>query len=260
MNPSSANSPPSPPAASVPSAIRLSVIVPFAPDEVAGDTLLARLAVLPASCEVIVVCASAKPCRTPPATQGADFREYLTQPGRARQMNAGAAAARGQWLWFLHADSRLTDATLATLFAFLTNGKDALGYFDLRFDDGPRLARMNAWCANRRARWLGLPFGDQGLLLPAAWFDRLGRYDEIAAYGEDHLLVWRARAMGLPLKRLAAPLGTSARKYAAHGWWQTTRRHVWLTIAQAWPQWRALRRQRHRDKLARRHALTEPGQ
>lgn len=248
-------------AGSVASAIRLSVIVPFAPAEVAGEALLAQLSGLPASCEVILVCASARPCRLPPpAALGAEFREYRSAPGRARQMNVGAGAARGRWLWFLHADSRLTDATLATLFAFLARGEDALGYFDLHFDDDPGLARLNAWCANRRARWLGLPFGDQGMVLPTAWFARLGRFDETAAYGEDHLLVWRAHAMGLPLRRLAAPLGTSARKYAARGWSRTTWQHVCRTVAQAWPQWLALRRQRHRDRLARRDSLDRAGQ
>jgi rSAM/selenodomain-associated transferase 2 len=241
-------------------AVRLSVIVPFAPDERAGDVLLAQLAALPAGCEVMLVRAGAGPRRSPPADgRGVVFRECLTLAGRARQMNAGAAAARGAWLWFLHADSRLTDTTLAALFAFLAHGEDALGYFDLRFDDGPWLARLNAWCANRRARWLGLPFGDQGLVLPAAAFVRLGGYSETAAYGEDHLLVWRARAMKLPLRRLAAPLGSSARKYAAQGWARTTWQHVRCTAAQAWPQWRALRRQRRHERLARRGSLTGAG-
>lgn len=254
---SSASTPTNVPTVSVVSAIRLSVIVPFASGEVAGETLLTQLAALPANCEVIVVSVGDCPCRAlPPTASGAAFRECQSRPGRARQMNAGAAAAHGQWLWFLHADSCLSDTVLAKLVAFMTRGEDALGYFDLRFDDGPWLARLNEWCANRRARWLGLPFGDQGLVLPATWFTRLGRYNETAAYGEDHLLVWRARAMSLPLRRLAAPLGTSARKYAARGWSRTTCQHVWRTVAQAWPQWHALRRQRRRDKLARRHSLT----
>ena len=100
---------------------------------------------------------------------------------------------------------------------------------------------MNAAGANLRARWLGLPFGDQGLLLPRACFEALHGFDEQAAYGEDHLLVWAARRAGLPLRHIPAVLETSARKYARHGWLRTTWRHWRLTVAQAWPAWRAMR-------------------
>jgi hypothetical protein len=154
-------------------------------------------------------------------------------------MNRGAHAARGHWLWFVHADSRLDARTLPALDAFIAREEDALAYFDLRYaDDGPALTRLNALGANLRARWLGLPFGDQGLVLPAAWFARLGGYDEHVEHGEDHRLVWHARHAGLPLRRFGAPLTSSARKYAEHGWWRTTAKHVRLTVRQAWPQWR----------------------
>jgi hypothetical protein len=157
-------------------------------------------------------------------------------------MNVGAQAARGRWLWFLHADSHLRARTLIALNSFLAPDQPALGYFDLRYrGDGPALAHLNALGANLRARWLGMPFGDQGLVLPAAWFERLGGFDEHVAYGEDHLLVWRARAAGLPLVRIAAPIETSARKYAEQGWARTTLQHVRMTAQQAWPEWRALR-------------------
>lgn len=226
--------------------VSLSVIVPFAPHETEGDALLEQLRALPADCEIIVVRAG-EPAPPVPAEQGnrdPKLREVTAAAGRAQQMNGGARAAHGRWLWFLHADSRLHAHTLSALQAFLAGQHDALGYFDLRYaDDGPMLTRLNALGANLRARWLGLPFGDQGLVLPAAWFARLGGYDEQAEYGEDHLMVWHARRAGFPLRRLGAPLTSSARKYAEHGWWRTTAQHVRLTVRQAWPQWRAARRQ-----------------
>lgn len=225
--------------------LRVSVIVPFGPQETEGAVLLNQLQALPLDCEVIAVRAGcqAVPVPTTGPTHGADFRVVLSPPGRARQMNVGAQAARGRWLWFLHADSGLGADALPALDALVARGHDTLGYFDLGFrDDGPWLARLNALGANLRSRWLGLPFGDQGLVLPAAWFVRLGGYDEQAAYGEDHLLVWRAHVAGLPVQRVGAALVTSARKYAVQGWWHTTRRHLVMTLRQAWPQWRALRR------------------
>lgn len=225
-------------------AFRLSVIVPFAPHESEGDLLLEQLRALPADCEVIAVRAGEPALRTPAKQDNRDpkLREVTAPAGRAQQMNGGAQAARGHWLWFLHADSRLHPRTLPALRAFLAADHDALGYFDLRYaDDGPALTRLNTLGANLRARWLGLPFGDQGLVLPAAWFARLGGYDEQAQYGEDHLLVWQARRAGLPLRRLGAPLTSSARKYAREGWLEVTARHWRLTLRQAWPEWRAIR-------------------
>lgn len=224
------------------SAPRLSVIVPFGPHETEGALLLDQLRRIHRDVEVLLV--RAEGCALPLSVNdgNAFVRVCASAAGRARQMNAGARAARGRWLWFLHADSRLHARTLTALHKFLVSRNDALGYFDLRYRDGPALTHLNALGANLRARWLGLPFGDQGLVLPAAWFARLGGYDENVDYGEDHLLIWRARRAGLPLCRLAAPIESSARKYAAHGWWRTTARHVRLTALQAWPQWRALQR------------------
>jgi hypothetical protein len=225
--------------------LRLSVVVPFAPHESDGDALLDQLRALPRDAEIVLVRADGAPWPRALRKNGSETagRILVSPPGRARQMNAGAQAARGCWLWFLHADSRLCFRTLPALHAFLDGGDAALGYFDLRYrNDGPALARLNALGANLRARRLGLPFGDQGFVLPAAWFARLGGYDEGADCGEDHLLVWRARAAGLPLRRIAAPLASSARKYAEQGWWRTTTRHLGLTVRQAWPQWQTRRR------------------
>lgn len=225
----------------------LSVIVPLAPDETEWTNLRAQLIALLAGTEIVVVrpgTANGHDTRTM-ATSMTTVCELVAAPGRARQLNVGARAARGRWLWFLHADSRLHPRTLPALHAFLARDEDAMGYFDLRYSaDGPWLSRINAAGANFRARYFGLPFGDQGFVIPAERFAKLGGYDEDAAYGEDHLLVWRARAAELPLRRIAAPLFSSARKYAREGWLRTTARHLVLTARQAWPQWRMTRSER----------------
>ena len=98
--------------------------------------------------------------------------------------------------------------------------------------------RTNAMGANWRSRRLGLPFGDQGLVLPRLEFDRLDGFDPRLAHGEDHALVWRARRAGLPLREIDAAVITSARKYAERGWLRTTLRHLRLTADQAWRETR----------------------
>lgn len=224
----------------------LSVIVPLAPAESEWLPLLRQLAALPPGSEVIVVCADDVARLPPPAWPAhLGYRVCRSEPGRARQQNLGARIAHGDWLWFVHADSRLRADTLYALQGFIAQGIAALGWFTLAFRrDGPRCTALNAAGANWRARRLGLPFGDQGLLLPRASFEALHGFDEQATHGEDHLLVWAARQAGLPLRHVPAVLETSARKYARHGWLRTTLRHWRLTAAQAWPAWRAARASR----------------
>jgi len=220
------------------------VVVPFAPRETEGELLLQRLHTWLRNAEIVLVRVNGctLPVEVSNCEDSTSVHVVASPPGRARQMNVGAHAARGQWLWFLRADSHIFARTSAALEAFIERGDAALGYFDLRYrDDGPALMWLNALGANLCARWLGLPFGDQGFVLPASWFERLGGYNEGAAYGEDHLLVRRAHAAGLPLRRVGAPLASSARKYAKHGWWRTTAWHLVLTVHQAWRQWWALR-------------------
>lgn len=102
--------------------------------------------------------------------------------------------------------------------------------------------RLNAAGAWIRSHALGLPFGDQGLLLPRRTFERIGGFDPGLARGEDHELVWRLRCAGVPPRPVGAPLFTSARKYAERGWAATTASH----LCETWRQ-------------ARRFAGAEPG-
>lgn len=165
--------------------------------------------------------------------------QFIDAPrGRATQQNAGANQADGDWLWFLHADCVLAADTVPALVRFIdradTSQSAEAGYFDLRFlDDGPMLMRLNTLGTWLRSHWLGLPFGDQGLVLPRAVFERLGGFDPALNHGEDHDLVWRLRRAKVRLRPVGASLLTSARKYAEHGWWSTTRWHLRETWRQA---------------------------
>ncbi len=167
-----------------------------------------------------------------------------SSPGRAKQLNTGANTALGRFLWFLHADTIVSTAAVAALENELQRQPTALHYFRLKFqDDGPRQMNLNAAGVWFRSRWLGMPFGDQGICIERSTFQKLGGYDETAAYGEDHLFVWKARQNGICLNGIREPIQTSARKYRQHGWWRTTSRHVILTFRQAIPEfWRLIRK------------------
>ena len=221
----------------------LAVVIPIGPGDDAWRGLVPQLAPLPAAARLVLAATTAGdlPAAGDPACAALAAEVLcLTAPrGRALQQNAAARAAGRRFLWFLHADSRLAPTTLPALARALDRRPGGLGFFDLRFrDDGPAAVGLNAVGVMVRSRWLGLPFGDQGFFLAHATFERLGGFDPGLADGEDHALVWAAWRARVPLVPARAPIYTSARKYAEQGWLNTTARHVWLTVRQAWREGR----------------------
>jgi hypothetical protein len=139
-----------------------------------------------------------------------------------------------EFVWFLHADSRLSTNCIAQLAAAIRQGGDKLYYFDLRFDsDGPALMRLNSFGANFRSRIFQMPFGDQGFCMRKTSWLKLGRFREDLPYGEDHAFVWAWRKRNRAIERIPASITTSARKYQSNGWWSTTKLHFLLTWKQA---------------------------
>jgi len=230
----------------------LSVIIPVGPDETGlSQALLADLQYLPADSEILFGCTTAqKPFSEVEsvlkALQGYKVQFLYAATGRAQQMNSGAAAASGEYLWFLHLDSRFDPSLITQLMRNIETYPQALHYCWLKFmADGPRLMFLNGWGANLRSMLFGTPFGDQGFVLSRQLFERLGGYSETVSCGEDHLLVWQARQQGVKLKCCYRPLLTSARKYRSQGWLSLTCRYQRLWLQQAWPQFKQLVRQRY---------------
>lgn len=226
----------------------LSVIIPLGPEEQERPPLFDDLGLLPPGSEILLVGCHASAAVSVsrvavarPPTPHLRVRRLRAQQGRATQMNLGAERATGEYLWFLHADTRLTAENVSALRVALRAHPDSLLYFDLGFHDGgQRRLRLNQWGARLRSDWLGVPFGDQGLCLPSQRFAALGGYPASAPYGEDHLLVWRARQQGIRLAGIGSRLATSARKYRQHGWLRLTLRYQWMWLCQAWPEWKTL--------------------
>lgn len=218
----------------------VSIVIPVAPDDDSWRPLIRDLVESRTAAEVILVGTHAEPagrCQMRMDGAQADVTWTATTPGRAHQMNCGATLATRPFLWFLHADSRVGVNALLALERSLEADPHSLHYFDLWFqDDGPGLVRLNGFGVRVRSRYLSLPFGDQGLCMSRDTFQRLGEFDEVAAYGEDHLLVWAAHRHRVPLRRVGAFITTSARKYRTNGWFATTLVHCWRTWRQALPQ------------------------
>ena len=224
----------------------LSVIIPLGPDETELAELVDQLQTLPEGCEILLARS------VHGVTKNRDSNNLHIKPrvvrgksGRAGQMNAAAKSAKGEYLWFLHADSRLDKDTIPVLLESIGNSKEVLYFHDLAFlPDGPSAMPINSWGVKFRSNWLKTPFGDQGFCLSRELFHQLGGYREDVRYGEDHLLVWKALQAGIKVLPTGARLFTSARKYARNGWFNTTITHVYLWMVQAAPQFVILLKRR----------------
>ncbi len=146
-------------------------------------------------------------------------------PGRGGQLARGAAAAKGEWLLFLHADTWLAEGWAKAVAAHMQGFPDHAGWFRLRFRAKGAAPRIVAAWANLRSR-LGLPYGDQGLLIRHDLYRRVGGYPEIALM-EDVALARRLRGR---LRALAGTALTDAVRYERAGWLRQSLRNGWRLV------------------------------
>ena len=148
--------------------------------------------------------------------------------GRAVQMNAGAAAAHGEWLVFLHADTHLPTGWKDAIELASRDPRVNAGCFRFALDSTSAKARIIEIGVRVRVALFGLPYGDQALFVRREVFERAGGYADLPIM-EDVDLVRRLRRHGaLCRSRLAA--ATSARKWERNGWVRQTMRHLALML------------------------------
>jgi rSAM/selenodomain-associated transferase 2 len=154
---------------------------------------------------------------------------WVTAPrGRARQMNAGAAAARGDWFLFLHADTCLMPGWRAAVDRAHADPAVNLGCFRFALDSTSPAARLIEIGVRIRVRLFGLPYGDQALFVRREAFAALGGYSDLPIM-EDVDLVRRLRKTGR-LYAASEQAVTSARRWEEDGWLRRTARHVSLIV------------------------------
>ncbi len=140
--------------------------------------------------------------------------------GRAVQLNAGAAAATGEVLLFLHADTLLGRGALDAVRRALADSRRVGGAFRLHIAARSRLLRLVGAGVNLRSRLLRLPYGDQAIFVRREVFDALGGFRSLHMM-EDLDLVRRMGRLGR-LAILNHAVTTSARRWRANGVVRTT--------------------------------------
>jgi rSAM/selenodomain-associated transferase 2 len=216
----------------------ISVVMPVL-NEAAGiaDALAALAPLRAAGHELIVADGGSHDGTAERAAAGAD-RVLAAPRGRARQMNAGAAAARGEVLLFLHADTRLPPGADVQVQQALADGAH-WGRFDVRIEGDARGRSewfpLIAALINLRSRLSGIATGDQALFVRRRLFEQLGGYADQPLM-EDIELCRRLKALpaaGAPAC-LRARVATSGRRWLTHGVWRTIVLMWWLR----WRYWR----------------------
>jgi len=149
----------------------------------------------------------------------AGFEVVHAERGRARQMNAGAAAASGDVLLFLHADTRLPDGAIQLINAALADGRHVWGRFDVAFDLRSLTMDATAFGMNLRSRLSGIATGDQALFMTRAAFDGVGGFPDQPLM-EDVEITSRLRRRSRPAC-IRRPVLTSARRWQSRGPWRT---------------------------------------
>jgi rSAM/selenodomain-associated transferase 2 len=146
------------------------------------------------------------------------FRFIKSEPGRAKQLNQGAMAAKGDVLWFLHADSDISEISRESFLSHTYN-ESFWGFFKIKISDRALMFRIIAFCMNCRASCTRVATGDQGIFVSKSLFMKVGAYPDIKLM-EDIELSCSLKHRAAPTI-LRGPINTSARRWRANGVVQT---------------------------------------
>ena len=205
----------------------VSVIIPTLNAESALPTLLSSLfegldaAIIR---EVIVADGGSRDATVDMAEKVGCHVEHCAK-GRGGQIRQGISVAKGDWVLILHADSVLGSGWSEGFERYLEDPAIAW-YFTLKFNSDHPMARLTEGWANRRARLLGLPYGDQGLLVNRTTLASLGGYVDLPLM-EDVATVQKLKGR---LSPLPIPLTTSATRYEREGWLRQGAKNIWRLL------------------------------
>jgi rSAM/selenodomain-associated transferase 2 len=195
--------------------LKLSIIGPVLNEAPNLTAFLQRLMPLRLrGAEVIVVDGGSCDRSVEVARSNADW--VINSPrGRAKQMNAGAAVARGNILLFLHADTSLPNAADSIIISAISEPSKVWGRFDATIDSRHPLLNIVGRLMNFRSRISGIATGDQAIFVRRRIFEAVGGYEDIPLM-EDVALSRTLKRIGHPVC-LRERVVTSGRRWHEHG-------------------------------------------
>ncbi len=178
--------------------------------------------------EVILVDGGSEDQTLERATPWVD-RVIQSGAGRAWQMNGGAVVAKGDVLWFLHADTVVAEGADREIEQAIAAGAD-WGRFDVCMSHPHWLLKMVAAMMNWRSCWSGIATGDQAIFVTWKWFQQAGGFPQIPLM-EDIELSRRLKRRGPPCCLSLNPVMTSSRRWEERGIVRTIVWMWWLRLA-----------------------------
>ena len=208
--------------------MKLSIIVPMLNEAEVLPALLEQLLPVRRSGVEVILVDGGSSDGSDALASCAGFTLLRSDRGRARQMNAGAAAASGDVMLFLHADTRLPQEATHLIEAALSDGRHVWGRFDVEFDVRNWTMDATAFGMNHRSRLTGIATGDQALFMTRAAFQAVGGFPDQPLM-EDVEITARLRRTSRPAC-VRRPVRTSARRWQARGPWRTIFLMWWLRL------------------------------
>lgn len=206
----------------------ISVVIPTLNEESLIGRCITAVESEPEDFEIIVADGGSSDETVAEAASFRDVSVVGSARGRGGQMNAGAAAARGEILLFLHADTVLEKGWSTALLSACEESGTVGGAFTFKIDWPGGRYRMTEHWVNLRCRLFRLPYGDQGIFIKRDVFEELGGYREIPVM-EDVDIIERMNRLGRVVL-LNKNSYVHARKWIREGWVRTSVRNQLIML------------------------------
>jgi rSAM/selenodomain-associated transferase 2 len=210
----------------------ISVIIPTLNEASTIGTTLERMAAMRGLGEILVVDGGSMD-GTQALVNCRGVRLIEAARGRGNQLHAGALAAAGEVLWFLHADTHPPEDAAEQIHAALARPAVVGGHFAIRFDGSRGAARLLTWIYPHLRR-LGLCYGDSGMFVRRTAYELVGGFRPFPIF-EDLDLLQRLSRLGR-MSRLPAAIVASSRRFEGRSfvltfaWWSLLQSLYWLGL------------------------------